>query len=266
MVVRAVCLTSPERNRYNRIASAMAAGIGECGDVPYIMPLRSPKMNAPTVAVCYGWKHRQWYQSYNHYVYADLGYWLRDTHYRIVVDGWSPERYVRANLPHDRLKSFGVEVQPVQCGGDTIVVAGSSAKAAAEHGLGYQQWEKDVIRHLQGFGKRIVYRPKPKDRFASPINGAMLDTQPLEESLSRACFVVTHHSNVAIDALVNGIPVHCVTGAGTAFSIPLEECANPTMPEGREQFLADVAWLNWSLDEMRSGACWRHLKERGLIC
>ena len=150
MVVRAVCLTSAERNRYKRIANAMAAGIGECGDVPYIMPLRSPKMNAPTVAVCYGWKHRQWYQSYQHYVYADLGYWLRDTHYRIVVDGWSPDRYVRANLPHNRLQSFGIQIQPARRGGDTIVVAGSSAKAAAEHGFGHQQWERDVIERLQG--------------------------------------------------------------------------------------------------------------------
>lgn len=267
MVTRVACLTNTHGNRrYRHIAEAMAAGIGVCGDVPFLHPLNSGRMGSCSVAVSYGWRHRCRYQCYPHYIYADLGYWCRKTHYRMVVDGWSPDRYVRANLPAHRFLSFGVQIQPVAKGGDTIIVAGSSSKAAAEHGFAFQQWEREVIGKLQGCGKRILYRPKPTDRMVPQrIPGAMLDTGPLEESMARACGVVTHHSNVAIDALAAGIPTHCVTGAAAAFSVPLEEIANCDMPDGREQFLYDVAWLNWSLDEMRAGAYWRHIKERGLV-
>jgi hypothetical protein len=77
---------------------------------------------------------------------------------------------------------------------------------------------------------------------------------------------VTHHSNTAIDALVEGIPVHCEEGAAAAFSVPLETAANPERLEGREQFIADVSWLNWSVQEMERGESWAHMKERGLVC
>ena len=54
--------------------------------------------------------------------------------------------------------------------------------------------------------------------------------------------------------------MHCQTGAATAFSVPLEAMADPPRLDVREQFLADVAWLQWTLDEMRSGECWAHLR------
>jgi hypothetical protein len=128
------------------------------------------------------------------------------------------------------------------------------------------EWERMAAESLKGFGKKIVYRPKPKDRSARPMDGFDYDTRPIAETLQSAWAWVTHHSNSAIDALVAGVPVHCATGAAAAFSVPMDQIANPPLLEGREQFLADVAWLQWTLDEMRSGKAWAHIKERGLLC
>jgi hypothetical protein len=89
------------------------------------------------------------------------------------------------------------------------------------------------------------------------------DLRPISEALASARAIVTHHSNVAVEALAAGVPVHCFTGAAAACSVPLDRLCE--RPEGREQFLADVAYLQWSLDEMRSGAYWAHIKERGVI-
>lgn len=265
MQIKVACLIHPTLRRYRLVAEAMMAGINRCGDVAYAHPLHAKPMKHADVGVCYGWKNHARYVGYPQYVYADIGYWNRETSYRVTVGGWSPDPYVRAGLPASRLQSLGVTVKPWREGGDTIVIAGSTGKSCVEHGLAYREWEMAVAEKLRDCGKRVAYRPKPTDKFKSPISGIEYDDAPMQESMSRACALVTHHSNAAIEALVEGVPVHCTTGAAAAFSVPLNEIAQAPRLEGREQFLADVAWLNWRLDEMRSGACWSHMKERGLI-
>lgn len=264
MRLRVACIFSSRQRRYKDIAHAMAAGIRACGDFPVLRPLGHPP-GGEDVGVMYGWKHRAHLQRYRQWLYADLGYWERKTHYRICVGDWSPHRYVSAGLPASRLEALGVEVKPWRQGGDKVLLLGAQAKSMREHGYRYMQWETATAKRLLHLGLSVVYRPKPNDPEKAPMNidGVAYDDGPLDAALERAKLVVAHHSNAAIDALVAGVPVHCETGVAAAFSVPIR--AEPELRYGREQFLADVAWLQWSLDEMRSGAAWAHLKERGVI-
>lgn len=265
MALVVACLTDRRLSRYRNLAEAMAEGIGRCGDRAVLREVHLPPIEADC-AVMYGWKKRALFAPYRQFVYADLGFWQRDRFHRLSVNGWSPAGYVRAGLPVERFAALGLEVKPWRATGREIVIAGSTAKAAADHGMGYMEWERRTAARLAGCGRPIVYRPKPNDRGARPIEGIAFDTRPIGEALATAWAWVTHHSNSAIDALLAGVPAHCETGAGAAFSVPLDEIAEPPLMEGRGQFLADVAWLQWTHDEMRSGACWAHLKERGLVC
>jgi hypothetical protein len=265
MKLRVACIVSERQRRYRDIAGAMAIGIKACGDEPIRHLLRAPAARAD-VAVIYGWKHNRVLRAYPQWLYADLGYWERKTHYRICVGDWSPHRYVSAGLPASRLASLGVQIKPwQQGGGEKALLLGVQGKSMREHGYRYMQWETATAKRLLQLGLSVVYRPKPTDPEKAPMNidGVGYDDGPLDEAIGNAKLVVAHHSNAAIDALVAGVPVHCETGAAAAFSVPI--CAEPEQREGREQFLADVAWLQWSLAEMRSGAAWAHLKERGLI-
>lgn len=256
MALSVVCLTNRRLHRYKQIANCMAAGIKRCGDHSVIANMDGP-IPEGDVAVMWGWKRRDILQRFPKYIYADLGYWSRDEYCRFTVGGWSPEKYVRRGLSDSRLKRLGIEIQPWN-DGDEIIIAGSTRKSATDHGFGYTEWEKSVADRL--FGLKLVYRPKPGDPDACGIRGVPIDRRPLDVSLSKAKALVTHHSNTAVDALVAGVPVHCEIGAAAAFSVPLEEIDNPPRLEGREQFLADVAWLQWTHAEMSSGACWKHLK------
>lgn len=258
------CLTHHLR-RYRNVAEAMAEGIDRCGDRAILRDIHHPPIPADC-AVMWGWKRHALYASYRQFIYADLGFWGRDRYLRLSVNGWSPERYVCAGLPATRLDAMGLTVKPWRTDGREIVIAGSTAKACIEHGLGYMEWERDVAARLAGCGRPIVYRPKPTDRNARPIAGVEFDRRPIDEAVGSAWAWVTHHSNSAVDALLAGVPAHCATGAAAAFSVPLDQIAEPPLMEGRESFLADVAWLQWTLPEIRSGACWSHLKERGLVC
>ncbi len=260
--MKVACLMTFGNRRYRRVADAMSQGIKRCGDEAMICPAAaSPCADA---AVIYGWKFNQYLKRYPRFVYADLGFWKREEYYRITVGAWGSESYVSAGLSSERLESFGVEVKPWNETGNEILIVGSSRKSAQQHGFEYMQWERQAAEAVKGFGKPIVYRAKPSDGERRPIDGIGYDERPLEESLASAYAVVTHHSNVAVQALAAGVPVHCVTGAAAAFSVPMASLGERR--EGREQFLSDVAWLQWSIAEMKSGACWTHLKERGLLC
>jgi hypothetical protein len=258
VAISVTCLTS-HLSRYKKVAEAMHAGILACGDRSVIRSIYDDKLHTH-VGVCYGWKHNAAIRRYPNFVYADLGYWGREQYYRFAVNGWSPQ--VRTDLSADRFNRLGLEIRPWRTEGRQIIVAGSTEKACRDHGLGYMQWETAMCHRLAGLGIPVVYRPKPNDRQARPIPGFGFDQRPIGDALQAAHLWVTHHSNSALDALVAGVPVHCETGAASQFSAPLS--ADPPLLEGREQFLTGVAWLQWTLDEMRSGECWAHL--RTYIC
>lgn len=254
-----VCLTDFGKHRARNIAQAMQLGIFACGDRPTQM-VRG--FRPADVVVSYGWKRIGEYRRWPAFVYADLGYWGRDNGYhRFCVNGWSPEHYVRGSHPSNRFETLGLDIKPWRKDGREIIVAGSTAKACRDHGLRYQEWERQAIQSLQGCGRPIVYRPKPNDLMATDLPGATTDRRPISESLRSAYALVTHHSNTAIDALLAGVPVHCHTGAAAAISVPLDCIADAPLLEGREQFLFDVAWLQWNYEEMKSGQCWRHLRK-----
>lgn len=247
-----VCL-SGARLHSKLIAEAMSAGVRAAGDTVVVSA-------SARACVSYGWKYRGKYQVYPSYAYADLGYWRRSLYYRFAVNGWSPEAYVRQGLSSERFDRLGLTIAPWRTGGTEIIIAGSTAKACREHGFGYQAWERSAAERLRGCGRPVVYRPKPSEGDVPPIAGLQTDRRPIGEAMASAYAVVTHHSNTAIDALLAGVPVHCATGAAAAFSVPMDAIADAPLLDGREQFLHDVAWLQWTLDEMRDGTCWTHLR------
>lgn len=260
MALTVACLTHPSSGRYRKIAEAVCAGVVTHGDLAKIVPHdATPDAD---VGVMYGWKLNASLRRYPKFIYADLGYWQRETHYRMTVGGWSPEGYVCAGLPDYRLRSLGVRIKPWKSG-ENVLLIGASEKASREHGFGYMEWEQDMAARLTSLGHSVVYRPKPNDLKRRPIAGCGLDVGSLAHAFSVAKAVVSHHSNVCVEALAAGLPVHCVTGAAAAMSVPVESLG--TRRDGREQFLADVAWLQWTLDEIRRGEFWAHIKQRGLV-
>lgn len=263
MALSVACLVRTGQRRSRIVAEAMCEGIRRCGDKPQVCAMWAPAK--ADVAFSYGWKHRARFKHYPAFVYADLGYWQRDSYYRLSVGGWGPEGYVCAGLPRSRFTALGLEIKPWNSGTE-VIVAGSTQKAATDHGMAYMEWERRAIKRLISYGLNPIYRPKPNDPNARPIESAGYDHRPISEALRNARVWVTHHSNSAVDALLAGVPVHCEIGAAAALSMTFDQIPNAPRREGREAFLADVAWLQWTLDEMRTGEPWMHLKERGLLC
>jgi hypothetical protein len=200
-------------------------------------------------------------------VYLDLAYWERDSYYKVSINARHPTEYFQKRNHDDaRRRKFIKSVAPFKTG-SWILVAGMGAKAAwAEKCEPVNSWERTAIEGIKYHTDRpIVFRPKTG--VVGPIDGTIFGAdQLLSVQLDKAHAVVTHHSNVAVEGLVAGVPAFAWYGVSSVMGLQdLSKIEAPYYPENREQWLNDVAYTQWSVDELRDGICWRHLKDEGLV-
>lgn len=274
--MRVLCLADPQHRRARKVAEFMFEGLRRHGVDARIQVPGAPKDG--DVAVAYGWRNegvfKAWRAAGKHFLYVDLGYWDRkppgrvyDGYYKVSADAWCPLEKMRRNCPPDRFNRLGVTPKPWHSG-ELVIVAGMSERSAAHHGLRAEAWEQGAIRVLRRYTSLpIVYRPKPSWLEAAPLQGAGFSRgDELAPLLERTHFLATHHSNAAVDALVAGVPVFCEKSVASTLSAKeFWEVSQPVFPsdQARAQLLADVAYVQWNGDEMRSGECWENV--RGLI-
>jgi hypothetical protein len=203
-------------------------------------------------------------------VFVDLGYWSRhkrsrwDGYHKIVLGDRHPTAYFQsAPRPADRIAEHGLQIKPWRKStSGPIILAGMSAKAAAAEGLAAESWEREAAAQLRQYTDRaIIYRPKPNWSGARSIMGTSMDSRtPLDIALRDAYAVVTHHSNVAIDALMAGVPCICPYGAASVLSAhSMDQINDLPMNGDRAQFAADLAYTQYSIDEMQSGIAWDYV-------
>lgn len=237
------------------------------------------------IAVFYGMAGnlRQIFNDYrttpgHHALYFDLPYWRREGrypnfgHHKLVVDARHPTSYFQ-NVKHtlDRWRTFGVRFYPrVTMRNAPILVAGMSKKACDFEGYEHEAFERDAISRIKAVTRRpIVYRPKPGCPHSKPLPGVQFhDPRGTEWGILTRCHaVVARHSNVAVDGLCAGSAPCVIDGVATLFSTPLEEIETPRWPSDADrcQFLADLAYTQWSLEEIRSGRPFTHLASEGII-
>lgn len=284
MATRVAVYQVRDHHRSRVTCEAMVRGIRRVGDSVAHVWEHDFTEPVADVAVFYGLEgrlpkvFREYRRAGLRAVYIDLGYWGRRDggrwagFHKISVDARHPTAYFQ-NRRHDdsRARVHGLALAPWRATGRHVLLAGMGDKAARVEGLRTEEWERDAIRWLKRYTSRpIVYRPKPSWKTARPIRDLGVEySNPKEDvahALRNAWAVVTHHSNVAVDGLVAGVPALC--WEGVAVGLASQEFAaieSPPMPEGREQWIYDVAWCQWSVAEMASGSPWRHLKNEGLI-
>jgi hypothetical protein len=253
----------------------MAQGLHAAGQSHELLSSTSYRGPAHDVAIFYGLALglRRVLEEYRaagrKAIYVDMGYWGRrlndrfDGFHKLALNDRHPTAYFqRWAHPPDRIQHHGIRLKPWRTAGRHILVAGMSAKAAQAEGLPPHSWERATIARLRELTDRpIVYRPKPNWTEACPIEGSVFaQTQPLDSLFNNCHAVVAHHSNVAVDALLAGVPCICPGGVASSLSgHDLTLIESPPMPDGRQQWAQDVAYTQWSIHEMRTGAAWGYL-------
>lgn len=138
----------------------------------------------------------------------------------------------------DALKArLGIELAPMNYERSGYVLVAPNRSFGMPGGIMPEGWAQKTAAGLRDARIR-----------SHPGNGS--PTVPLEQDLAGASSVHIWSSSVGVEALVRGIPVHC--------HAPYWICKGwETL--GRGAALQRMAWAQWGLEEIESGAAFRHL-------
>ena len=256
-----VLLTPDMSRRGHRMLTAMCETAHAFGVKVHVSEVWRKK--AP-VLMTYGLGHmvrRHWTEAHQRnggqIVGWDLGYWDRESKaickMRVTVNADHPWRMIAPESP-ERFAESNIDLRDDYDPRGHIVVVGMGRKQRNWKGLGHQDWERAKIKALrEEFPRRqIFYRPKRPER----IHGVNNIGGPIEEVLKHASLVVCHHSNVAVDACIAGVPVRCDDGAAYALYRITE---NPTRSQ-RLAFLESLA--HWQYSQLEAAQAWPFLKAK----
>ena len=159
-----------------------------------------------------------------------------------------------AESPPDRFDALMIHVKQWREHGEHIIVCGQVPWDASVDHLDYKAWRRKTLATLEGHGRRVIYKEHP----------ALEPGPPLHTFLKDAWAVVTLNSNSAVEAAIEGIPVFAFDIGSMAWEIAehdLEALGNPKTPD-RAQWLANLAYAQWTPSELSQGLAWRHLMSR----
>lgn len=190
--------------------------------------------------------------------YLDNGYLKRGHFFRVTVNGEQIDGIGKGS--EFRFHRMTVHLNKKwRKDGRYILICPPGDEYMRCRGLSRRGWFNATVSIIsRNTDRPIRIRDKPQ-RGAQP--------PPLADDLADAFAVVTYTSNVAIDALLAGVPVF-VNGPSAARPMAESDFAKietPIYPDGRHEWARWLAANQWSEQELRAGKHWRFWLEKGLI-
>ena len=152
-----------------------------------------------------------------------------------------------------------------------VLLVGSSQRYADFQGLGdITEYCTELVRTIRKSTKHpVIYRPKPRWKEAVPIADAEFSCPPstLEDELKTAWATVTFGSGAAVYSILAGVPVvEVLDGIAAPVSLSSiqalrDEPLQYPSDELVDQWLANLAYCQWTLAEIASGVMWKHLRK-----
>lgn len=159
-------------------------------------------------------------------------------------------------------KYFSDLMRPWKFGGDYILIMGQvSGDASLSNLKDFNGWVAQMVEAIKEHHVgMIAFRPHPLARQRAP-HGIRCFDGTLEENLSGASLVVTFNSNSGVDAVLAGVPTVTMDKGGMAWPVASHDPAVVIYPD-RTSWAAELAWCQWSNEEIRNGDAWEHLKKK----
>lgn len=169
-------------------------------------------------------------------------------YYRVTRNGIAPA-FLRG-LDGGRAREAGAVLHPWRQGGGHVLLCLPGPNFGRPWGMDMAAWTADALERVRAATDRpVMVRGKDADR-------------PLHVDLAGAWCIVTHSSNVAVDAVLAGIPAIVEPTSPTAplGNVGMEWIESPRLSDLREEWLASLCWQQFTPAEMRSGFAWATLE------
>lgn len=184
-------------------------------------------------------------------------------HYAAGFNGLNGRADFKAkNMGPERFEMLGVQMKPYSRGEKVILCGQVPWDASVDH-HDHKAWLVEMASKLKIMTKRpIVFRPHPLAKEAlPPIKGCEYSTRPLKEELPNAHCVMAFNSNSLVEAVIEGKPVFAFDEGSMAWDVANKDLGDLEEPKchQRQQWLRDLAYKQWTMEEMKQGLAWRHL-------
>ena len=167
------------------------------------------------------------------------------------------------NSSQDRWKALEIPMKDWREEGEHILILGQHEIGISTQHVDVVDWWEDVISRLGSVTKKTIkFRPHPNQTKFPKGNYELTTGKTMEEDLSNCWCAVARTTNGAVDAIINGVPVFTPDEACMAYCVAshqLLKVENPVTPD-RTQWAANLAYAQWSIEEMKQGLPWKHLR------
>lgn len=177
------------------------------------------------------------------------------------------------NYPADRWnnisKLFDIKLKPWRKTGKHILLIHQVNYDSSIRGNDFSYWLNNTINEIKQYTDRPIrlrlhphpiYKPiYPKRSDIEIVTGG--SARPIEYDLKDCWAAVTFNSGAGVDSIIDGIPVFSMHPGSMAFPVSnyiLNNIETPQLPD-RKQWLYNLAYSQWNIDEIKSGIAWRHL-------
>jgi hypothetical protein len=156
----------------------------------------------------------------------------------------------RLDCPPERWRSFGIEFEPWNTNGEYVLVCdqhpGDSVAPKD------RQWWWRISEAYEEICK-VLYRPHPlmADDGMRPLSDALFG--------ARACY--TWNSTAAVEAVIRGVPTWSLDEGSMAWPVTSHQVYSPPWLGNRDQWAYNLAYRQWTHDELASGEAWEGLKD-----
>lgn len=202
-------------------------------------------------------------------VILEKGYVKRDEYYAVGLNGLNGRAdFVNEDMPSDRWEKLGVGLSQWREDGEHIILCGQVPSDASVQNVDIIRWCSAMARDIMLItNMKILFRPHPLAVQQTPLLlGTKLSRNKLSYDLKNAWATVTYNSNSAVESIIAGVPAFAFDEGSMALPLActsISELGRPALP-GRQQWANNLAYTQWTLEEMSTGEPWLHIR-RGLI-
>lgn len=125
------------------------------------------------------------------------------------------------------------------------------------------RWYRETASLLVKAGHDVRFRPHPGATargLVESVPGAPSIGGTLEAAIAGAGLVVTFNSNTAVEAGLAGVPTVTIDEGSMAWEVTGHDPVGPRLHPSRGRWAAELAWKQWSVNEMETGRCWDAVK------
>ena len=215
---------------------------------------------------------------------------MEERYFSIGVDGIKGRAlFYNENSPKKRWQQRNIRIKQRRESGEHVLIVGQTHYGAGLIHVGSESdpmsnmwtdptdYYQSLVRRVREYTDRpIVFRTHPigdkeiRNRIRPPEgveNVIVTDalSHAIEEDLKNAWCTITRTSNGAIDSMLEGIPIITEDPVCLTYDISEHFIKNTDKPffpsmKKRSQWLYDMSYAEWSLEEMRQGVAWKHLR------